>query len=121
MNPMSPCTVTAGFFMLRHCGRPGVDMCRQCGRSLCAEHAGPSGLCPECFSTQSYQRWDPYQPTWTRGYRRQYYDRSARVYNDSTWYSEFDSYDRAAFAPGNDYSSGGDHWDDGDGPDLVDS
>jgi hypothetical protein len=121
MNPMRPCTVTSGFFMLRNCGRPGVDLCRQCGRALCAEHVGAGGWCPECSSAQWYDQRNPYHPGWTRGYRRDYYRRSAQTYNDTTWYSGFDSYDRSAFDPGNDYSSGGDDWGDGDGPDLVDS
>lgn len=115
MNP-SLCGVTTGFFVLGRCRRPAVAMC-QCGRPVCAEHAGPNGLCPECAAAQGYGA-DPFQPGWARGYRRTYYRRASHDYGDVAWYSTFDDFDRGAFNPGRGYAPdyGGD-----DGPDFVDS
>jgi hypothetical protein len=97
------CTVTTGFFVLGHCGRPAVTAC-QCGRQICAGHVGPGGLCPECTAAQAYGRAGPYDPAWTPGYRRVFYQRSAQSYQDTTWYSTFDGYDRGAFEPGQAYA-----------------
>lgn len=113
---MNPCTVTTGFFVLGRCGNPSVTACGQCGRPVCARHAGPSGLCPECANQQGFAD-DPYQPGWARGYRRRFYQHSSRMYSDAYWYSTFDSYDRGAFDDGFDVVDYG-----GDGSDgWVDS
>ncbi|MFI0351723.1 hypothetical protein [Actinomadura sp. 9N407] len=120
---MTPCTVTTGFFVLRRCGSASVSWCPQCRRPLCGEHQGPNGLCPECAAAYGYGSPDPHHPGWAWGYRRHFYQRSSQAYSDATWYSTFDSYDRGAFEPGNDWSTGGDAggegYDNDDG--LVDS
>lgn len=110
------CRVTTGFFVLGRCGRPAVTMCG-CGRPVCAEHAGPNGLCPECAAAQGYGV-DPYDRAWTRRYRRQSRQRTSSEYRDDDWFYGFDAYDRGAFNPENAYGPEyeGDH-----GPDFVDS
>jgi hypothetical protein len=119
---LTPCTVLTGFFLLGHCGRAGMASCAQCGRPICQEHYGPNGLCPECASQRAYNTLDPHDPSWTRAYRRWYYQRSSQTYNDSTWYSSFDSYDRGAFDPGSDWSYGsGDFGGSDDDTGFVDS
>ncbi|WP_395111165.1 hypothetical protein [Actinomadura sp. SCN-SB] len=117
---MNQCMVTTGFFVLGRCGRTSVSACPQCRRLLCGEHQGAYGLCPECSAAQGYGANDPHDPRWVQSYRRGYYQRSSQTYSDPNWYSSFDSYDRGAFAPGNDYSSGSDY-DYGDDSGLVDS
>ncbi|MBW8485796.1 hypothetical protein [Actinomadura parmotrematis] len=121
---MTPCDVTTGFFVLGHCGRPAVAGCPSCGKPVCAHHAGPDGLCPECADRLAGGPASPYDPRWARGYRRTYYSESSRAYNDTTWYSSFDDYDRGGFDAGGDYSFGGGDFGDGDGDfggDFVDS
>lgn len=112
---MNPCAVTTGFFVLGRCGRRSVAACR-CGRPMCAEHAGPQGLCPECEGAQNYG--DPYHPGWAQGFRRLFYRQSSQRYGDTGWYDGFDTYDRGSFDVGGDvdYGDGG-----GDGNDWVDS
>ncbi|MGP4021821.1 hypothetical protein [Actinomadura sp. 3N407] len=117
---MTRCTVTTGFFVLGHCGQAAVASCPQCGRAVCGAHAAPGGLCPECAAAQGYRTDDPHDPSWTRGYRRHYYQRSSQTYRDSYWYSSFDEYDRGAFNPGGEYSHGGD-WGTDDDTGFVDS
>jgi hypothetical protein len=118
--PAAPCMVTTGFFVLGKCGRASVSDCAQCRRPVCAQHQGPGGRCPECAAARGQAAQDPHHPGWAQGYRRRYYERSSRHYSDSSWYSAFDAYDRSAFEPGNDYSSGGDYDFDHDSG-LVDS
>ncbi|WP_433476887.1 hypothetical protein ACQPZP_07415 [Spirillospora sp. CA-142024] len=117
---MTRCTVTTGFFVLGRCGQTAVAACPQCARPVCAVHAGPGGLCPECAMAQGYRPHDPHDPSWTGWYRRHYYQTSSRTYSDTYWYSSFDQYDRGAFNPGDDYSSGGD-WGPDDDTGFVDS
>ncbi|TDC83162.1 hypothetical protein [Actinomadura sp. 7K507] len=105
---MNRCSVTTGFFVLGRCGQAAVAACPQCGQAVCAEHAGPDGLCPGCRTARGYETQDPHDPAWTAGYRRRYYRSSSREYNDAAWYSSFDEYDRGAFNPGDQYSHGGD-------------
>jgi hypothetical protein len=112
--------VTTGFFVLGRCGRPSASWCPQCRRPLCGHHQGPNGLCPECAAAQGYEAQDPHDPRWAQSYRRRHYQRTSQTYSDPGYYSSFDSYDRGAFEPGNDYSSGGDY-DYGDDSGLVDS
>ncbi|WP_153532020.1 hypothetical protein [Actinomadura macrotermitis] len=114
---MTPCDVTTGFFVLARCGRPAVVGCPRCGRPVCDRHAGPQGLCPECAGPQND---DPYDPRWAGGYRRRYYSSSSQTYNDTTWYSSFDDYDRGGFNTGDDYSYGSGDFGDDDGG-FVDS
>jgi hypothetical protein len=119
-DPMTRCTVTIGFFVLGRCGQAAVTSCPQCARPVCAEHAYQDGLCPECGAAHGRGTRDPHQPSWTRGYRREYYQRSSQTYSDTYWYSSFDEYDRGAFNPGDDYSHGGD-WGPDDDTGFVDS
>ncbi|WP_433333192.1 hypothetical protein [Spirillospora sp. CA-294931] len=117
----TPCTVTTGFFVLGRCGRAAVQQCPQCGRAICGTHVGSHGLCPECVVAAGYGSHDPHAPGWVSGYRRWFYQRSSQSYNDTIWYSSFDSYDRGTFNPGDDYySSGGDDFG-GDDSGFVDS
>jgi hypothetical protein len=111
---LNPCMVTTGFFVLGRCGRSSVSACPQCRRSLCGEHLGPNGLCPECAAAYGYGAHDPHDPRWAQSYRRTYYHRSSQSYSDPLMYSSFDSYDRGAFEPGNDYSSDDDDYGDDD-------
>lgn len=108
------CTVTTGFFVLGRCGQAAVASCPHCARPVCAAHAAPGGMCPECAMARGYGTQDPHHPAWTGGYRRHYYHRSSQTYSDTYWYSSFDEYDRGAFNPGDDYSYGGDWGPDGD-------
>lgn len=119
-DQMTRCTVTTGFFVLGRCGQAAVASCPQCRRPVCAAHAAQGGLCPECAAAQGYGTRDPHHPSWTGGYRRHYYRHSSQVYSDVHWYSSFDEYDRGAFNPGDDYSSGGD-WGPDDDTGFVDS
>jgi hypothetical protein len=105
---VTPCTATTGFFVLGHCGRAAVTGCGRCGRAICAEHADPRGLCPECAGALGYA--DPYGPSWARGYRRTYYQQTSYDYGDPGWYSSFDDHDRGGFESGGDdgFDIGGD-------------
>jgi len=114
------CTVTTGFFVLGRCGQAAVASCPHCERPVCAAHAAPGGMCPECAAARGYGTQDPHDPAWAGGYRRRYYQRSSQYYNDTFWYSSFDEYDRGAFNPGDDYSYGGD-WGPDDDTGFVDS
>lgn len=114
------CSVTTGFFVLGRCGQPAAGSCPRCSRVVCAAHASAGGLCPECAAAQGYGGSDPHDPTWTSGYRRHYYQRTSRTYNDPVWYSNFDEYDRGAFNPGDDRMHGGD-WEADDDAGFVDS
>ncbi|WP_131737098.1 hypothetical protein [Actinomadura roseirufa] len=118
---MTPCDVTTGFFVLGRCGRPAVTGCPQCGRPVCGEHAAPQGgHCPECLAALGHGSRDPHDPSWVAGYRRRHYERTSETYNDTTWYSSFDAYDRGAFEPGSGYTyDEGDFGSDGTG--FVDS
>ncbi|WP_242900621.1 hypothetical protein [Actinomadura terrae] len=120
---MIPCTVTTGFFVLAHCGRAAVASCPQCSRPVCDRHgAQQGGLCPECVSAQEYGgEAEPYDPSWTSGYRRRYYERSSQAYSDPAWYSSFNEYDRGAFNPGDGYSYGEGDFDPGHDTGFVDS
>ncbi|WP_233526030.1 hypothetical protein [Actinomadura spongiicola] len=114
------CHVTTGFFVLGRCGQAAAASCARCVRPVCAAHAGPGGLCPECAAAQGYGTHDPHEPSWTAGYRRHYYQSSSHAYADATWYASFDEYDRGAFDPGDDYAHGGD-WGPDDDTGFVDS
>ena len=119
---MTPCIVTTGFFVLGRCGRAAVTSCPQCRRPVCGQHAAPqSGHCPECMAAQGYGSQNPYDPSWTGGYRRRFYQRSSQSYNDAYWYSSFDEFDRGAFNPGDDYSYGEGDFGPDDGTGFVDS
>jgi hypothetical protein len=115
---MIACVVTTGFFVLGRCNRPAVTGCGGCGRPICAHHVAPDGLCVECAAARGYPATDPYPPAWTRGYRRTYYEYSAREYRDTLWYSRFDDYDRGAFDPDDAYDP---DFGVSDGSDFVDS
>ena len=117
---MNRCAMTTGFFVLGRCGQPAVAACPQCGRAVCAGHAGQGGICPGCAAAQGYGTQDPHHPSWTDGYRRLYYRSSSREYHDTSWYASFDEYDRGAFNPGDQYSYGGD-WGPDDDTGFVDS
>lgn len=126
---MSTCTVTMGFFVLRRCSGFAVAWCARCRRQLCAAHVAEAGLCPECAAGHGYGA----QPGGSAAaaaahHRRAFRARSATTYNDPFWYSSFDDYDRAAFAPGagggRDHDRGGEYgqdYDPDDGDVLVDS
>ena len=111
---MTRCNVTTGFFVLGRCGQEAVASCGQCGRPICAQHAGQHGVCPECMAAQGYATQDPHDPSWAGGKRRGFYQNSSHAYSDTYWYSSFDHYDRGAFNPGDDYSQGGDFGSDDD-------
>lgn len=94
---MTPCTVTTGFFTLGKCGVMAVAGCPSCGRALCANHVTEGGLCPECAAGRSQVG----HPAAAAAYRRRAHrHRTSQEYSDAGWYTGFDSYDRAAFAPG---------------------
>ncbi|MFI6518491.1 hypothetical protein ACIBF1_23245 [Spirillospora sp. NPDC050679] len=117
---MNRCAVTSGFFVLGRCGRPAARPCARCERPLCAEHVRLGELCPECAAAQGHRPEDAYDPAWIDGYRRHYYEHSARVYNDAAWYSTIDAQERAAFDAGDDdWSYGGGDFDGDSG--FVDS
>lgn len=115
---MTRCAVTTGFFTLAHCGRPSAAMCGGCGRAACADHLVPAGLCAECAAAQGHGAQHVYEPNWTRGYRRSYYQRSSQAYMDTSWYTGFDEFDREAFEPGRGHDLDYEHF---DGNDYVDS
>ncbi|GIF40351.1 hypothetical protein [Actinoplanes xinjiangensis] len=112
---MTPCAVTTGFFTLGKCGLMAVAGCPACGRAICAGHIADGGLCPECAAARG-QFGHPAAAA--AGRRRAYRQRSSEQYADATWYTGFDTYDRAAFDPGAGASP--DYLDDGDDA-LVDS
>jgi hypothetical protein len=112
---MTPCAVTTGFFTLGKCGRMAVAGCPSCGRALCADHVTEGHLCPECAAANNQFG----HPAAVSAYRRRAHrHRTAEVYQDAVWYTGFDAYDRAAFAPG--AAASQDYLDDGDDA-LVDS
>ncbi|HWS39501.1 MAG TPA: hypothetical protein VN408_43000 [Actinoplanes sp.] len=112
---MTPCAVTTGFFTLGKCGQMAVAGCPACGRALCADHVADGGLCPECAAARN-QFSHPASVSAHR--RRRYRHSSSQAYQDTVWYTTFDSYDRAAFDPHAGASQ--DYLDDGDDA-LVDS
>jgi hypothetical protein len=113
--------VTSGFFVLGRCGRAAAAPCARCGRPTCQEHYGPSGLCPECLVAAGQGSDDRYDERWVWGYRRGFYSRSSQTYNDTTWYSAFDAYDRGAFNPGQGHSPGDYDYGSDDDAGFVDS
>ncbi|GIE80605.1 hypothetical protein Aph02nite_65550 [Actinoplanes philippinensis] len=112
---MTPCAVTTGFFTLGKCGRMAVAGCPACGRAICADHIADGGLCPECAAARG-QLGHPAAVAAQR--RRAYRQRSSEQYDDTVWYTSFDTFDRSAFDPGAGASQ--DYLDDGDDA-LVDS
>ncbi|NLT56769.1 MAG: hypothetical protein GXX79_19840 [Actinomycetales bacterium] len=97
---MTTCTVTRGFFVLRHCGVLAVTGCTTCGRPLCAAHVADAGMCPECAVAAGYGTHPSRTPITTAAHRRRaFYSGSSHHYQDTTWYSSFDDYDREAFRP----------------------
>lgn len=98
---MTGCTATRGFFVLRHCGVLAVTGCANCARPLCAAHVADAGMCPECAAAAGYGTHPSGTPTSAAAHRRRaFYTGSAHHYQDTTWYSSLDDYDRQAFRPG---------------------
>jgi len=120
-DELTPCSVTTGFFVLGRCGGPAVAACGQCGQPICQAHVEANGLCPECAAAAGYAPQDPHDPRWVGGYRRWFHHRTSQAYNDPTWYSSFDSYDRGSFNPGDDWNSGSGDFGGDDGGGFVDS
>jgi hypothetical protein len=118
---LNRCAVTSGFFVLGRCGQAAVAPCGRCGRPVCQEHYGLGGLCPGCRATAAHPSEDPYENEWAWGYRHGFYARSAQTYQDPTWYSNFDAYDRGAFDPGQGHSPDDHDYGSGDGSGFVDS
>ncbi|HEY8481093.1 MAG TPA: hypothetical protein VIL71_14805 [Spirillospora sp.] len=115
---MNRCRVTTGFFVLGHCGRPATATCARCSRAICTEHTWQGPFCPECAVAQNYAGRDAHDPAWVGLFRRSYYERTSRTYNDPNWYATFDAFDRGAFNPGRRHSGG---WEADDDAGFVDS
>ncbi|MFC4910850.1 hypothetical protein [Actinomadura gamaensis] len=101
------CSVLTGFFVLRRCERYAAAPCARCGRPACPHHLGHDGRCPECAGHLSR---NPYDRSWTHGYRRSHYHHTTTVYGNDGWYSSFDQYDRDSFEPGGGGGGDGGEW-----------
>lgn len=117
---MTGCSVTTGFFVLGRCGQAAAASCARCSRAICTAHTLHGSFCPECAVAQNYAGQDPHDPSWVGLFRRSYYERSSRSYNDRDWYTRFDAFDRGAFDPGRSHLHGGD-WETDDDVSFVDS
>jgi hypothetical protein len=116
-HPMTPCTVTTGFFVLRRCGRPPVAGCPACRRPICAIHVAEQGLCPDCAAQRGFFG-NP--QAGSSHHRRGFRSASARDFGDASMLRILNSFDRAPFDP--DSGDETDYDADGGGDDsLVDS
>lgn len=93
---MMQCQFKRGFFTFRHCDRPAVKQCENCGQPACPFHlSAPSGMrfCVDCASQQSQQEnYDNYEDDWVYSYRNSYYRSGYRPYMYSQQdYQSFDS------------------------------
>lgn len=120
-DPVTPCSVTTGFFVLGRCGQAAVASCPQCHQPICGRHVDVNGLCPSCAAAAGYGANDPHDPRWVGTYRRYHYHRTSQTYSDTAWYAGMDSYDRGTFNPGDDWSSGSGDFGSDDDTGFVDS
>jgi hypothetical protein len=119
------CTATTGFFVLDRCERNARRGCTRCQRSICERHTHalpgtPDAVCPECYAAGRGYISDPNDPMWSVGYRRSFYWEVSSSTGDTTWWSDFDDFDREAF----EMSAEDGEWADGeldDGADYLDS
>ncbi len=89
------CQLHRGFFMLRPCEQPALQMCTNCARPVCADHLSPQAelpRCVECAAQESQETDDTsYDNDWT-------YSQRTRYHSTNTTHSHYDDSDYDSFS-----------------------